>query len=226
VPTVAADGSIYVAFENTDSLTTGRDQYLVVKVGPTTGHLIAGPFRVATIYDGFTDYPINVEGRQTLQDSEFRTNSAGDITADPTNSSHLATVWSDMRNSRLPAPSDPFSATINSDVIVSHSTNGGVTWSAPTAITRSGDQFQPWGAYDPTGHLRIGFFDRSYDSANHKYGYTLASETTPGSLLFSTTQLTTALSDPTQGDRWFSGGVVNNNATTLLGDYTYRNQAR
>ena len=42
VPVVAADGSIYVAFENTASLTTGRDQYLVVKVDPASGYGAAG----------------------------------------------------------------------------------------------------------------------------------------------------------------------------------------
>jgi hypothetical protein len=63
VPTVAADGSIYVAFVNSSDLTTGRDQYLVVKVDPMTGQRTAGPHRVATIFDGFTDYPINIDGR-------------------------------------------------------------------------------------------------------------------------------------------------------------------
>ena len=65
VPTVAADGSIAVAFENTANVTNGRDQYLVVKVDPTTGQLMAGPFKVADLIDGVTDYPINVDGRQT-----------------------------------------------------------------------------------------------------------------------------------------------------------------
>jgi Neuraminidase (sialidase) len=223
VPTVAADGSIYVAFVNSSDPTTGRDQYLVVKVDPMTGQRIGGPFRVSTIFDGFTDYPINIEGRETYQDSEFRTNPAGNITADPTDASHLAVVWSDMRNSTLPAPSDPYSATTNSDVIVSQSSDGGATWSAPTAITAPDDQFMPWGAYDSSGILRIGYFDRSYDPANHSFGYTLATETTPGSLTFATTQVTTALSDPTQGDRWFSGITVNSafpHPTRFLGDYS------
>jgi hypothetical protein len=201
VPTVAADGSIYVAFENTANLTTGRDQYLVVKVDPSTGQRIAGPY----------------------QDSQFRTNSAGNITADPKNASHLAVVWSDMRNSPLPAPSDPYAAKTNSDIVVSQSTDGGVTWSAPTALTASGDQFMPWGAYDASGKLRIGYFDRSYDAANHKYGYTLATETSAGSLSFSSTQVTTALSDPTQGDRWFSGITVNPSfphPSSFIGDYS------
>jgi hypothetical protein len=223
-PTVAADGSIFVAFVSLANQTTGRDQYLVVKVDPNTGQRVAGPFKVSEIFDGFTDYPISdITGRQTYQDSEFRTNSAGNLTADPTNSQHLSVVWSDMRNSTLPAPSSPYSTKTNSDIIVSQSFNGGQTWSTPEAITSPGDQFFPWGAYDSSGKLRIGYFDRSYDSANHKYGYTLATETTAGSLTFNTTQLTTALSDPTKNDRWFSRTTVNINfphPTAFLGDYS------
>lgn len=223
VPTVATDGSIYVAFENTANLTTGRDQYLVVKVDPTTGQRVTGPYLVAGLIDGFTDYPIDAEGRQTYQDSQFRTWSVGNITADPTNAKHLAVVWSDMRNSTLPAPSDPYQAKTNSDIVVGQSTDGGVTWSSPTVLTASGDQFMPWGTYDASGKLRIGYFDRSYDSANHKFGYTLATETAPGSLAFTSTQITTTLSDPTQGDRWFSGTTVNSNfphPSSFIGDYS------
>ena len=223
IPTVAADGSIYVAFENTSDFVTGRDQYLVVKVDPATGARIAGPFKVSDVVDGFTDYPINIDGRQTYQDSQFRSWSLGNITADPTSAGHLALVWSDMRNSMLPAPMDPYAAITNSDIIVSQSFDGGATWLAPEALTVPNDQFQPWGAYDTTGKLRIGYFDRSYDPANHMYGYTLATETTSGSLVFGFDQLTTALSDPTMGDRWFSGRTPNPafpNPTTFLGDYS------
>jgi hypothetical protein len=233
-PVVAAGGSIYVSFENTynldpTSLAFGADQYLVVKVDPVTGARVAGPFRVSHLVDGLYDYPVNIDGRQTYQDSEFRTNSAGSIAADPANARHLAVVWSDMRNSPLPSsPSaynpDPYSVTTNSDIVVSQSFDGGQTWSAPVALASPGDQFMPWAVYDSSGLLHIGSFDRSYDSANHKYGYTLAAETSPGSLTFSTTQLTTTLSDPTQGNRWFSGSSTVNPAfphpTTFLGDYS------
>jgi hypothetical protein len=229
VPTVTADGSsIYVAFESGDASfvnTTGGNQYMVVKVRPSDGKPLGNPVMVADLYDSFvnpTDYPINVDGRQTYQDSQFRTNSAGNITADPTNSQHLAVVWSDMRNSTLPALADPYSAKTNSDIIVSQSFDGGVTWSPPTAIQAPGDQFMPWGAYDASGKLQIGYFDRSYDPANHQYGYTLASETAPGSLHFTTQELTTALSDPTKGDVWFpvSPNPDFPNATRFLGDYS------
>ncbi len=219
IPTVGKGGSIYVAFENTYNDSNGRDQYLVVQVDPATGQRVAGPYLVAQLVDGITDYPVNIDGRQTYQDSEFRSWSAGNLAADPTNPSHLAVIWSDMRNSTLPAPSDPFAATTNSDVVVSQSFDGGQTWSAAQALTLPNDQFMPWGAYDGSGLLRIGFFDRQYDPANHAYGYTVATETAPGSLSFNYAQATDTLSDPTQGTRWFSGGVVNH-ATTFIGDYS------
>ena len=163
VPVVAADGRIYVSFLNTTDLTTGRDDYEVVQVSPATGAPVAGPVKVATVIDGATDYPIAF-GRQTYQDSVFRTWAAGNIAADPTNPAHLAVVWSDMRDSATPAPSDPYTAKTNSDVIVSQSFNAGATWSAPTPLKLAGDQFMPWGAYDtlgPSAHRHVRPLGRS-----------------------------------------------------------------
>jgi hypothetical protein len=221
-PTVTADGRIVVSFMNTTDLTTGRDDYMTVEVSPATGGLIAGPFLASHVIDGATDYPIAL-GRQTYQDSTFRTWAAGNIAADPTNGAHLALVFSDMRNSALPAPTDPYASTTNSDVVVSQSFDHGQTWSAPVALAAPGDQFMPWAAYDASGLLRIGFFDRSYDAANHAYGYTLATESGPGTLAFSNAQVTTTLSDPTMNDRWFSGATLNPsfpNPSSFIGDYS------
>jgi hypothetical protein len=220
-PVVAADGRVFVSFLNTTDLNTGRDDYEVVEVSPATGARIAGPTKVATVIDGATDYPFAF-GRQTYQDSLFRTWAAGNITADPSNAAHLAVVWSDMRNSTTPAPSNPYTAKTNSDVVVSQSFNRGATWSAPVALPLAGDQFMPWGAYDTSGRLRIGTFDRSVDAANHKYAYSLATETAPGALTFTTAQVTTVNSDPTTGDRWFAGNVnaAFPFATSFLGDYS------
>ncbi|MDP9262008.1 MAG: hypothetical protein M3O89_08570, partial [Actinomycetota bacterium] len=147
---------------------------------------------------------------------------AGDITADPTNAAHLAVVWSDMRNGTTPAPTDPYKATTNSDVVVSQSFDRGATWSAPVALTLAGDQFMPWGAYDTSGILRIGTFDRSVDAANHQYAYSIATESGSGTLAFTSTPITTALSDPTMGDRWFARTVDTAFpfATAFLGDYS------
>lgn len=220
-PVVAADGRIYDAFMNTGDLTTGRDTYEVVELDPATGARIAGPFAVGTVIDGFTDSPFAL-GRETYQDSVFRSWSYGNIAADPTNPAHLAMVFSDWRDGPRPAPRDPYSAVTNGDVIVSQSFDHGRTWSAPQPIALPGDQWMPWGAYDASGRLRIGTFDRSADPANHMYNYTLATESSPGTLTFTETPVSTAGSDPTTGDRWFAATLNPGfpNATAFLGDYS------
>jgi hypothetical protein len=219
-PVVAANGRIFVSFLNTSDLDTGRDTVEVVEVDPSTGARIAGPFDVALVIDGFTDYPMAF-GRQTYQDSTLRTWAAGDLTADPTNPAHLAAVWSDMRNSATPAPSDPYSAVTNSDVIVSQSTDFGRTWSAPAAIPLPGDQFMPWGEFDASGTLRIGAFDRSGDPANHSYDYSLLTQVGPAA--YTRSVVSTQSSDPTMNDRWFSGTTLNDafpHASAFIGDYS------
>jgi hypothetical protein len=218
VPTVTADGRIFVSFLNTDDLVTGRDDYKVVQVDPGSGTAMGDPVDVGLVIDGATDYPLAF-GRQTYQDSVFRSWAPGNITADPTNADHLAVVWSDMRNSPTPAPSNPYAAVTNSDVVVSESFDGGQTWSAPAAYAIPGDQFMPWGAFDASGTLRVGTFDRSYDPSNHEYGYSVLNGT-PGS--YTSTEATDTLSDPTTGDRWFARTVDANFpfATAFLGDYS------
>lgn len=219
VPHISPDHSrVYVSFLNTTDNTTGRDDYEVVQVDPATGARTAGPFKVATVIDGFSDYPVAF-GRPTYQDSLFRSWAAGNVAVDPTNGNHIAVVWSDMRNSPPPSPDlDPYKSVTNSDVVVSDSTDGGQSWSPPTALALTGDQWTPWGAFDAAGNLRIGFFDRSYDAANHQYGFTLA---TRSGASYSFTPVTTQLSDPTKNDRWFAATVnpAFPHATTFLGDY-------
>jgi hypothetical protein len=220
-PVVAANGKLYVSFLNTTDLNTGRDDYEVVQVDPSTGSPVTSPVKVATVIDGATDYPMAL-GRQTYQDSIFRSWAAGNIAADPTNPQHLAVVWSDMRDSVTPAPSDPYTAKTNSDIVVSQSVNGGQTWSTPTAVQLPGDQFQPWSAFDTHGLLRIGTFDRSSDTANHLYNYSLLKQTAPGATTFSRTVVSTVQSDPTTTDRWFAATLnpAFPFATSFLGDYS------
>jgi hypothetical protein len=221
-PVVAADGSIYVSFLTTRDNSNGRDAYAVVQVDPQTGGRIAGPFKVADLVDGAGDYPVSAFGDTTYQDSVFRTWSAGNLTADPTNAQHLAVSWSDMRNSHLTS-TDPYATTTNSDVGVAESFDGGRHWTT-SIITAPNDQFMPWATFGPSGGLYVGYFDRSYDPANHKYGFTVATRvSTGGTTGWAPRQVSTALSDPTRDDRWFSGTTVNPafpHPTSFIGDYS------
>jgi hypothetical protein len=208
-PVVASNGTIYVAYENDQAVNDGqlRNQYLVVK-STDGGATWSTPVRASDVLrDGNSDYPVNVQGRQTLSNSQFRVNSAGNLAVDPS-SGALDVTWSDNRNGTA--------ASTNTDVFVARSTDGGATWSAPiTVSSASNDQFYPWAAVAPDGTLEVSYFDRSYDPANSKYGITLAA-LPPGSLGFSHQRIDSGLSDPNHA-RWFSAST--NGETTFLGDY-------
>ena len=208
-PVVAADGTIFVAFENDQAINDGqfRDQYLVVK-STDGGDTWSAPVRASDIiHDGGNDYPINIVGRQTLSNSQFRVNSAGNLALDAS-SGALAVVWSDNRNGTA--------ANTNTDIFMARSADGGSTWSAPTTISgAAGDQFYPWAAFAPDGTLIISFFDRSYDPANSEYGITLA-RPAPKTRSFALQRVDTGLSDPNHA-RWFSGAT--GGKTIFLGDY-------
>lgn len=155
-PVVGSDGSLYVHFFNGNT-PTSRDQILVVRVTPTgsTSFSIAGPFKVTDVFDGNNDYPIQALGtgnRQTLCNSDFRVNSAGNIAVVPDGNSNpsddvLYVVWSDdraqadqfpfptrvIKTSPSPTPTFacPSGKATDTDIFIMKSTDGGATWVNP-----------------------------------------------------------------------------------------------
>jgi len=223
VPVVGPDGTLYVAFENGEfegSAHGFRDQYLVVR-STDGGHTFQGPFQaVFPIFDGNDDYPRNVDGRQTLSNSQFRVNSAGNITVDPTSgpapsSTNLYIAFSDNRNGTLTG--DFNTVATNTDIVVVKSSNGGTSWNSPVVLTRARDQFYPWAGVGSDGNLRVAFSDRNYDSSNIQYGETLASSFNGGTS-FSLLRVDTGLSNPNDS-RFFADFPPTNGKATFIGDY-------
>ena len=216
-PVVGPDGTLYVAFENQEHAQTPgqfRNQYLVVRStdgGSTFGDPVSAVF---PIYDGANDYPINVNGRQTLSNSQFRVNSAGNMTVDLTSgpvssSTSLYIAFSDNRNGTA--------ASTNTDIIVVKSTDGGTSWNAPVVLTSANDQFYPWATVGSDGNVRVAFSDRSYDPSNIQYGETLASSF-DGGTFFSSLRVDTGLSNPNDS-RFVTNGGTTDGKATFIGDY-------
>ncbi len=236
-PVVGPDGTVYVAFENQEfqGASTGfRNQYLVVS--STDGGVTFGSPSQAVfpIFDGGNDYPINVNGRQTLSNSQFRVNSAGNLAVDPSSGpspagTKLYIAFSDNREGVAICGSSctPSTVTTNTDVLVVSSTNGGSSWNSPVNVppgsSSENDLFYPWAAVTDTGGvLKVAFKDRSYDPNNIKYGETLATST-DGGAIFTSVRVTTGtgtsnLSNPNDS-RWFTNGGTTNSKATFIGDY-------
>jgi len=207
-PIVGPDGTLYVGFENfqdADSLKTNfRGQMLVVR-SRDGGVSWEGPFRIATVFDGFDDYPVNPDGRQTLTGCSLRLHSAGNLTASPS-TGELVLVWDDNRNGNR--------TSTNNDVFIARSVDRGETWSAPIVVSGApNDQFYPWGSVGPSGEIVVGYMDRQYQpaSAQCRYGFTLSVSGDGGSR-FSHQRVDTGLSRA-DDSRWFGRN------TRFIGDY-------
>jgi hypothetical protein len=150
--------------------------------------------------DGSRDYPINVDGRQTLTGYQVRVWGAGNVVADPTRAGRLYLVFSDNRN----GTHDVDNPVTNSDVFVTSSTDSGRHWTAPSRVdSGGGDQWFPWADVNPhNGRLGVLYHDRG--NANGPTYTTALAEGAPGA--FAKTTVSTAPSNPTLSE-FFQAGI-------------------
>jgi hypothetical protein len=197
-PAVLPDGRVAVSFINGNG--TGfnqgfRDQYLVTVFNPDTGAL-TGPFKMADVFDGINDYPIQTtggQGRSTLCNSNFRFSSTGGLAADAAGTLYFTYSDDKKHAGDFPFPTVvaprasgyacPAGKATDNDVYVLKSTNGGVTWSDITPATAKGanDQFYPFIAAGAAGRVSVVYYDRSASATNKLATTRVATSATGGS---------------------------------------------
>jgi hypothetical protein len=217
VGTIAPDGTLHVAFVNEQNPAlqeageSAEDQYLMVS-STDGGESWSSPTFIVGLEDGSRDYPLNVNERQTLSGYQVRVWSVGNIVASPLDGT-LYLVFSDNRNG-VHDSDDPVT---NIDVFLMVSSDGGGTWSDPSAVdSGDGDQWFPWVDVDPTnGTIGILYHDRG--ASNGALYTTALAEGTPGSLVKTTVSV--APSNPTNSV-FFQAHVVGcEKCATFHGDY-------
>jgi len=216
VPTTQPDGTVVVAFQNSQNTALYEsdqefdNQYLVVR-SHDGGKTWSRPGFVVGLEDGANDYPLNVDGRQTLTGQQFRVNSAGNIDADP-RTGKLYLVFADNRAGRH----DVANPITDVNVYLMTSSDGR-HWSGPFAVSRAAsDQWFPWVDVNPvTGKVGVLYHDRSYGNPA-LYDTTLA-EGTPGH--FTYTKVSTRPSHP-KNSIFFQAGVDGcQKCVVFIGDY-------
>jgi hypothetical protein len=181
-PIVGRDGTIYVAFGNGNTPTTGLNQHMIVSCPASADCSNPASWTApAKIADDYGMQPFGPDastgcsaGRQCLPPNGYRMDDfvEGSISID--NNGTLYAVWADFRNGAANCnpngAADTATTPCNNDVFYAFSTDGGATWSTAanlTAANRFGKtaQWMPWSAVSPDGRsLWVAFYDRSYGS--------------------------------------------------------------
>ncbi len=184
-PVVGPDGTIYVAFTNSNTPVSGEDQHLIVKCPVSKDCTSAANWTAPVkITNDIAKQPFGPvvstgcsSGRQCLPPNGYRVSddTYGSLSVDK--NGNVYHVFSDFRNGvggscdwNNGAPGQAAVATppCNQDVFYSFSTDGGATWSPIVNITPASKfgstaQWQPWSAVAPDGKtLWVAFYDRSY----------------------------------------------------------------
>jgi hypothetical protein len=179
-PVVGPDGTVYVAFGNGNTPTTGLNQHLVVSCPPGANCSSSASWTMPSkISDDYGTQPVGPDpvtgcpgGRSCLPPNGYRLDDfvEGSLSAD--SSGKLYFAWADYRNGASPctplAPAASVTPPCNNDVFYAYSTDGGASWSSTRNITSGANfgltaQWMPWSAVQPSGdNLWVAFYDRSY----------------------------------------------------------------
>ncbi len=197
-PVVLADGTLAVVFENgqaPNALGDLRGQMLMTRVNPDT-FAVSGPFKVASLFDGLNDFPVNSAHFRSLCNSNFFSGvSSGNIAVDQGGT--LYAVWYDDRAKagQFPFPTVvgpaplypcPDGKSTDAGVYLSRSSDRGVTWSEPRLVSSkppglgARDQFSAWVAAGPRDYVDVVFYDRRFDKENRLTDTTVARSTDGG----------------------------------------------
>jgi hypothetical protein len=230
-PVVLPNGTVVVHFMNWDHVAAweaakeGDSQTMVVR-STDGGTTWSDPIHIVDLEDSTAfppgyplphlgDYPISdAGGVSTLTGHEFTVWSVQEMIADPVTGNLYAFV-TDNRD----GVHDSFSPVTESNVFMTKSTDGGITWQGPIRVTSGpGDRWMAsCAAYND--QVRVMFLDGSYDFPKRTlYGVTLGSSADGGST-WSFERVDSAPSNP-NNSFWFASGASGcPTCTSFIGDY-------
>jgi hypothetical protein len=204
-PFTAPDGTLYVVWSNFNNPVTGSDNRNQILIAKSTdgGTTFSTPAKVADYYDlpDCATYQSGADfGRACVPEkgpttnSIFRASNYPSGAVDPTDANRIVVSFgsyinkhSNASNGCIPAGFSPSTGlnlydgvktpgACNNDILVSVSTNGGVTFTGTTVDPRSltsatpntgdtSDQWFQWLAFTANGQLAISYYDRQYGNS-------------------------------------------------------------
>ena len=178
-PLVAADGTLYVAYEGSTP-STGYYGDAIILARSTDGGATFTNTELARAYDDYNCYPLNVaQGRQTLSGEEFRINSFPSFAIDPTTGT-LAITWADdQANASCGYEKGGSFTGVTSNQVKLITSTDGINWTAPVVITTgASDKVYPAVGAN-AGRIYVSYYTRAY-SPNTADCQAMVQDTTTG----------------------------------------------
>lgn len=195
IPAVLPDGTLAVAFDYFDLMSTGKiPTRLAIVTSPDGGSTWTSPTSIATISDILGVFPPD----------RYRNLSLPAFAADPKHG-NLYIAWADKQ-------------TGDADILFSSSSDKGRTWSMPVRVNddpanNRANQFQPQLAVADNGVVTLSFFDTRNDIHHHLIDVYMA-QSTDGGVTFRPNVLVTSQSwDPA------IDAPIDGNGLEFIGDY-------
>jgi len=214
---IGTDGSVYVAWEATGLGGAGPDVHEIdIAKGPIGAGSFGAPVKVTNVNcagdcdDGILQGSIRIAELPSL------------VAGKGTQTGKLFMAWNDGDNPQ--ADVGTATGTYNlTDVKLTSSSDGGVTWSAPVKVnntTNLTDHFQPAAASDRSGRLAVCFYDRRNDANNFYIDRYCANSTNGGASFAANTRETkkSFLSTVNQDLQLNPGGNYMGDYDTLASD--------
>jgi hypothetical protein len=225
-PVVAPDGTVYVSFINDQNMSLWESanefdsQYLMVS-SSDGGATWSDPSFIVGLEDGRNDYPLNVDGRQTLTNYQLRAPDTQGFAADPTHNGRLYLAFFDNRN----GVHDSTNPQTETDMFLMVKPDAASAWTGPFNVNSpdlgdiGNDQWWPAVGVNPVnGDVSVLYQDRSYASSRGPYGATLA--TSPaGGRAFTEQRVDTAFSRPRNSVFFRAHADMCPSCTRFVGDY-------
>jgi hypothetical protein len=186
---VGPAGEVYVAWER-----FGTSPSATALIRKSTNHGVTFGATVTV-----ANFPFAGDSLTTLFQGGFRSGADISLAVDRSgkkgSNGNLYLTWQDGGGLQEPSFS-LFPDTYNfSDVLISRSTNGGITWSAPVRVndnksraSDASDQYQPGVAVDKRGKVAVCFYDRRLDPQNFLIDRFCATSTNAGATWTNTRQ--------------------------------------
>ncbi len=210
-PVVDANGNVFVTWCNYGTPTTFGPVTCKIRSSPPGGASFGGTTTILSFMGPGTTLP-STSFTQGFASEQFRTASIPFLAVDTSSKSTSGNLYFTIQvctsgtyiaiQSSLLGLDNPGNCGLSA-ILVSGSTNAGLTWSTPTMVSQPAVNAQPYITVDPvTGHVYVVYYTTQFDPFNHRIDVVASKSSNAGST-FHQNRITSVSNEPDSDPNMF-----------------------